>query len=103
MPLDKFMNNFQYDPTTFDAEQFKQKILAEYQEDLSVREAKITELNESTTKTAAEITALKARNYDLLMSKPGDEKQTQTPGQATGAENDPETNIGIDDLFGKRE
>jgi uncharacterized small protein (DUF1192 family) len=102
MPLDKFINEFVFDPETFNVDEFKARALSEYQEDLSIRDAKVGEVNESSAKQQAEIQRLKALNYDLLMKKPGDPAETKTPGQTNGSEND-ETEVPVESLFGKRE
>lgn len=57
---------------TFTAEQFtvdhlRARAKAAYDEDLGIREAKITELTAASDQSAAALQEQKARNYDLLM------------------------------------
>jgi hypothetical protein len=85
-------------------EDFADQLAAAYQDDLSVRdaavkdrEAKLTAAQQEQAKRDAEITRLKAVNYDLLIAAP-------KPGSEKSGDNSIDENAeprGIDSLFEK--
>lgn len=103
MPIEDFLNAFQYDPAHFSLDEFKAKVLEEYNGDLSIRDAKVAEVETGANSYKSEIQRLKALNYDLLMNKPIGEDAPKTPGQPNGSENQEETDVSLGSLFGKKE
>lgn len=70
-----------------------------YDDDMSVRDAKIAQLTGERDSAAADLQAMKARNYDLLMQVPVDNDGNQGDGEVVeNAEEDGEI-YHIDNLF----
>lgn len=96
MAWEDFIKAATYDPGNFDFTGFLAQAQREHEQEVSVRDAKITQLTEQTTSLTSEVGRVKAANYDLLMSKPAE----QPPGvQETPP--DPSADVSIDDLFEK--
>lgn len=96
MAWDDFIKATQYDPASFDFARFVEQANREHTDEVSVRDAKVRQLTESDTAKDAEISRLKAANYDLLMSKPAE----QPPG-VQDTPPDPDTIVSVADLFKK--
>lgn len=70
-----------------------------YDDDLSVRDAKIAELTEGNDSLSASVQDLKARNYDLLMQIPAGDTENYGDGIAKENVTDEGEVIHIDNLF----
>lgn len=70
-----------------------------YDDDLSVRDAKIAELTEGNDSLAASVQDLKARNYDLLMQIPAGDSENDGDGIVEENVTDEGEVIHIDNLF----
>lgn len=72
MPAKQFIEKFPFDPSTFNFDQFKEKLLEELTGDEDLSQAKITELTEQNTGYATSTRDLKARLFDATVLKQGD-------------------------------
>ncbi len=70
-----------------------------YDDDLSVRDAKIAELAEGNDSLSASVQDLKARNYDLLMQIPAGDTENDGDGIVEENVTDEGEVIHIDNLF----
>ena|SRR5690625_4720725 len=66
-----------------------------YNHEITVRDSKISELDQAVIEREAEISKLKSANYDLMMSQSVSEDE----GEESGDSDSEETEVGIDDLF----
>jgi hypothetical protein len=85
MPLQEFLNNFQYDPTLFNPESFKAALLAEHNADIGVWEAKNNDTAARLTAAEADAQAAKLAAWDMMM-KSG---TPVAPGTASGVQEPP--------------
>lgn len=71
MPAKNFIENFKHDPTTFDFEAFKAKMLEEIIGDDDLNTNKINDLTEQTTNLSKSERDLKVRLFDATIAKQG--------------------------------
>lgn len=75
--------------------------IAEKDNEISVRDAKIEDVNTKVSELTGSITDLKLKNYDLLMAVPRSDSQDSNDSQSRSSDED---NVsGVDSLFKKDE
>lgn len=82
MPLDKFLEGFEYDPETFDPETFKQNAMKEYESDRETWNGKVKSVETERETLAEKVTRLQVHNYDLLMATGQKVPDPKEPGAA---------------------
>lgn len=102
MPIDKFIEGFDFAAEGFDPDEFKKAALAEYNKDHSIWQAKVTDQDSKIKDKESEIGKLKVTNYDLLNMVPKDAEEAKTPADKE-ADHDPDLNPSWDDLIEKKE
>lgn len=81
-------------------ETFTDDIRAAYEEDFSIPSAKIEVLEAELAAAKAEILALKAHNYELMVSVPATEPEGDLENEPDEVEpEDSDENAGVDSLF----
>lgn len=86
-------------------ETFLTDIQTAYDEDFSIPAARVSVLENDLAAAQAEILALKAHNYELMVSVPATESDVESENQEE-SEGDPEDNDdnrGVDSLFTKKD
>lgn len=78
-------------------------ITAAYDEDMSIPAARISVLEADLAAAQAEILALKAHNYELMVSVPADEPDAEPEGEPEEEPDDNDDNSGVDSLFKEKE
>lgn len=86
-------------------ETFTTDIRAAYEEDFSIPAARISVLEADLAAAQAEILALKAHNYELMVSVPAEvEPDAEPEGEPDDAEpDDNDDNSGVEGLFSKKD
>lgn len=98
MPARKFIEEFQFDPATYQHDAFKERLLAEITEDETLSTSKIDTLTSSEKSLRSENVGLKSRLWDATVARQGEPvNPTDSPtagGGSTGSATDP-----VIDLF----
>lgn len=82
---------------------FVEDITAAYAEDMSIPDARISVLEADLAAAQAEILALKAHNYELMVSVPADEPDDEPADEPGDEPDDNDDNSGVDSLFKEKE
>lgn len=92
MPIKKWLTNFEYDPETFNAEQFKRDALKEFESDETGWNAAVSTRDQTIEKTAADLLKAQAKNWEMSQQIPVTKTEQVDP------ESDP-TEIKFEDIF----
>lgn len=82
---------------------FVDDIAAAYAEDMSIPDARISVLEADLAAAQAEILALKAHNYELMVSVPADEPDDEPTDDPGDEPDDNDDNSGVDSLFKEKD
>jgi hypothetical protein len=96
--LEAILATLHTDTAEFNSDDFRARILATYDEDITIRDTAVQDREQRLAGIQDELNRQKVKNYDLLQKIPADSTVTQLPGRQSG---DPETDVSVDDLFGK--
>lgn len=99
--LEAILQQLATDTAEFNADDFRARVLATYDEDISIRDNAVRERETNLENATKEIDRWKLKNYDLLMQLPADPKKVETPGQKPNGSGDPDESATVDSLFGK--
>lgn len=100
MPAKKFIEDFPFDPSTFNYDEFKKKVIAEIDGDTDLSTAALTTATtERDTLKANEVT-LKARLFDATIGKAGDPVRPSDSPAAPGHTSAP-SGVKDSDIFEK--
>jgi deoxyxylulose-5-phosphate synthase len=100
MPVKKFIEDFAFDPSTFNYDTFKAKLLEEATSDDDLAAAKITELTESNTNLSKSERDLKVRLFDATVAKQGEPVAPTDSPAAGGGPTGPAPAVPDSDIFG---
>lgn len=101
MPAKKFLSEFKFDPSTFNYDQFKERLDAELDTDDDLATSKITQLTETNTALETSTRDLKVRLFDATVMKQGDPvAPTDSPSAPAGGAPGTTPVVPESDIFG---